>query len=124
MPRSFATLPHALTLALACVAPACITEDELDDRDRLAEDIALDDDDLDDDDLDDDDDAPAAELGLASTDDAAEGGQCHQTDSNGPLPGGTITVTGCNEGETCVLYACGGYSCVGTCHAGGGWSPK
>lgn len=115
-------LRHVLGLTLVCCALACATEDDRDDRDRLAEDLDLDDDALDDVDVA----AAAADLDLVSQTphDASEGAQCHRFDSNGPLPGGTITVTGCDAGESCGLYACGGYSCVGTCHAGGGWTPK
>jgi hypothetical protein len=128
MQHPFTLLPHVLTLALACVAPACVTQDDIDEHDRIAEDVDLDDVDLDDedDDLDDDVDprAPDLELAAETPQDAVEGAICHRVDDNGPLPGGHITVTGCDAGESCVLYACAGYSCVGTCHAGGGWTPK
>jgi len=116
------TLSHVLVVALACMVPACDADDDVDVRDRLAEELELDDEALDDVDVH----AAAADLELVAETphDAVEGAQCHRFDSNGPLPGGTITVTGCDAGETCQLYACGGYSCVGTCHAGGGWTPK
>lgn len=51
----------------------------------------------------------------------APGDPCSIVDSNGPLPGGTITVNGCDEGEFCFAFACGGYSCFGTCTSGGGF---
>src|SRR5688500_1369979 len=123
MPHRSALTSYVLTLAL--VAPACVTDDDLDARDRLAENLDLDDDELDDVEIDDAD-SPAAERELAAErpEDAVVGATCHRFDSNGPLPGGTITVSGCDAGETCSLYACGGYSCVGTCQAGGGWTPK
>lgn len=50
--------------------------------------------------------------------------QCTIIDSNGPLPGGTRTVTGCEDDEFCLAFACGGYSCVGTCRTPGPPPPK
>jgi hypothetical protein len=129
MPHTINALPKLLTaFALAGWATGCDTEDDIDDRDRIAEDEELE---LADEELDveeSEEDEPGSAQARPDTlidDDAATeakggGGSCTVSDSNGPLEGGTITVTGCEPPLVCVPYACGGYSCWGTCQSGGG----
>ncbi len=122
---------NAVLVAVALVVAslgACTVEEDLDDLDRLEiEDEDLDIDALSDRDDDDDyerealhDDADIDALGVVDDPMESPGDPCTITDSNGPLPGGTMTTIGCEEGEVCFPIACAGYSCFGFCSAGGG----
>ncbi|MCA9641947.1 MAG: hypothetical protein H6718_11450 [Polyangiaceae bacterium] len=46
---------------------------------------------------------------------SGSGKRCSVKDDNGPLPGGNITASGCDAGETCRCESQAGYSCSGVC---------
>ncbi len=127
MMRSTAVLV-GVALVVASLG-ACTVQEDVDDLDRLA----LEDDDEDLDALSDRDERDPEDQEVVEADEDLDalvdpdepledpGDPCSISDSNGPLPGGTMTTTGCDEGEVCFPVACAGYSCFGFCQAGGGF---
>jgi hypothetical protein len=53
--------------------------------------------------------------GRLGPDDPTTDKPCSISDSNGPLPGGTSSATGCAPDEYCHCNAQAGYSCSGFC---------
>lgn len=59
--------------------------------------------------------------GVPNGDPPADALRCSIRDSNGPLPGGESTASGCPEDASCACGAQAGYSCSGACVRDGAW---